>query len=264
MEMYTDIKLGLNTYLEALGFIFRHKLWYFFLFPVLLSLLALVLLLAVKTELIESVNAFLMEWLNLDHERDDVQGWVGKIIRVLVGIVIWVAATFVFWTMNKYIVLIVLSPVLAILSEKTESILTGKKMPFNMGHLMSDILRGVLVALRNLVLELLCIAALTVMAFLLPVISPVLFVLMFLVSAYFYGFSMFDYNNERHRLSIKEGTQLIQRNGILAMSNGAFFVLLMRIPVIGVTFAPILGCVGATLALHRKYDLNKNLKTAIS
>ena len=74
---------------------------------------------------------------------------------------------------------------------------------------------------------------------------------------------MMDYNNERHRLSIREGTRLIRRNGVLTVSNGAVFDLLMLIPVIGITFAPILGCVGATLALHRKHDLNRNLKTLV-
>lgn len=261
--MLHDIKLGLNAYFEAFGFILRHRLWYFFAFPVLFSLLALGVLFLVKAELIEFINSFLMEWFGLDHEKDDFQGWFGKILRVMVGIVIWVAATFVFWTFNKYIVLIFLSPVLALLSEKTETILTGKKFPFSAAQFTSDVIRGVLVALRNLIIEVLIIAVFTVTGILFPIVSPLLFVLMFVVSAYFYGFSMMDYNNERHRLSIREGTQLIRRNRILTVSNGAFFDLLMRVPVIGITFAPILGCVGATLALHRKYDLNRNLKTAL-
>lgn len=181
----------------------------------------------------------------------------------MVGIVIWVTATFIFWTFNKYIVLIVLSPVLALLSEKTETILTGKRYPFSSGQFANDIIRGVLVALRNLIIEVVIIAVFAISGILFPVISPFLFILMFVVSAYFYGFSMMDYNNERHRLSIREGTRLIRRNRILTVSNGAVFDLLMRIPIVGITFAPILGCVGATLALHRKHDLNNNLKTLL-
>lgn len=261
-HMLSDIKLGLNTYFEAFGFVVRHRLWYFFLFPVLFSIGALVILLYVKSGMIESVNDFLMEWFGLDHEQDDLQGWFGKILRVLVGIAIWVTATFVFWTLNKYIVLIVLSPVLALLSEKTETILTGKRYAFSSSQFASDILRGVLIAFRNLLIEVAIIAVFALMGLLFPIVSPVLFLVMFVVSAYFYGFSMLDYNCERHRLSVSESIHMIRRDRILAVSNGAFFDLLMRIPVIGVTFAPILGCVGATLALHQKYDLNINLKTA--
>jgi len=261
--MLSDIKLGLNAYFEAFGFVMRHRLWYFFVFPILFSLVALGILFLVKAELIDVINAFLMEWFGLDHEKDDFQGWFGKVLRVLVGIVIWVTATYVFWTFNKYIVLIVLSPVLALLSEKTETILTGKKYPFSVAQLVNDTIRGVLVALRNLIIEVMIIAVFTVTGLLFPIISPFLFILMFVASAYFYGFSMMDYNNERHRLSIREGTRLIRQNRILTVSNGAFFDLLMRVPIVGITFAPILGCVGATLALHRKHDLNNNLKTAL-
>lgn len=261
--MLYDVKLGLNAYFEAFGFVMRHRLWYFFVFPILFSLLALGILFLVKSEMIDFINGFLMEWFGLDHQKDDFQGWFGKILRVMVGIVIWVAATFVFWTFNKYIVLIFLSPVLALLSEKTETILTGKDFPFTAAQFANDIIRGVLVALRNLIIEMLIIVVFTVTGLLFPIISPFLFIVMFVVSAYFYGFSMMDYNNERHQLSIGEGTKLIRRNRILTVSNGAFFDLLMRIPVVGITFAPILGCVGATLALHRKYDLNNNLKNTL-
>lgn len=259
--MYNDIKLGISSYFEALGFILRHKLWYFFLFPVLLSVLALVVLLMVKSQAIDATNTWLMDITGFDHEKDDLEGWFATAIRVIVGVLIWVVTTYIFWTMNKYIVLIILSPVLSILSEKTESILTGKSYPFDTGQFLSDILRGTGIAIRNLIIELLILGVVTIIGVFFPLISPVLLVLMFVVSAYFYGYSMLDYNNERHRLTIKEGTRLIRRNRFLAVSNGAFFDLFMRIPVLGITFAPILGCVGATLALHRKYDLNRNLKT---
>lgn len=261
--MLSDVKLGLNAYFEAFGFVMRHRLWYFFVFPILFSLIALAVLFLVKAELIDVINAFLMEWFGLDHEKDNVQGWFAKILRVMVGIVIWITATYIFWTFNKYIVLIVLSPVLALLSEKTETILTGKKYPFSSGQFANDIIRGVLVAMRNMIIEVIIIAVFAISGILFPIISPFLFILMFIVSAYFYGFSMMDYNNERHRLSIREATRLIRRNRILTVSNGAVFDLLMRIPIVGITFAPILGCVGATLALHRKHDLNKNLKTLV-
>src|SRR6056297_2108586 len=98
--MLSDIKLGLNTYFEAFGFVMRHRLWYFFLFPILFSILALVVLFLVKAQLIDTVNDFLTEWFGLDHEQDDFQGWFGKVLRVLVGITIWITATYIFWTFN--------------------------------------------------------------------------------------------------------------------------------------------------------------------
>lgn len=259
--IFRDLKLGLNTYVEAFGFIFRKGLWYYFLFPILFSILVLGGLFVAKAEIIEWINDWLMVLTGFDHTQNDVQGWFGKIIRFFVGISIWILTTYIIWTMNKYLVLIALSPVLALLSEKTESILTGKKIPFSVTQFLSDILRGSMIAVRNLFIEMLLLLVLTIVGLFLPVLAPLIIVLLFVISAYFYGYSMMDYTNERHRLTVGEGNTLILNNRVLAISNGALFDLLMRIQVLGVTVAPILGCVGATLALHRKYDLNKNLKT---
>ena len=46
-----------------------------------------------------------------------------------------------------------MSPVFAILSEKVESILTGNEYPFNIHQFLSDIWRGVKLAIRNFAIE---------------------------------------------------------------------------------------------------------------
>lgn len=258
--MFRDLKLGLNTYIEAFGFLFRNGLWYYFLFPILFSLFVFAVLFAAKAEIIEWINEWLMAFTGINPEQDDVEGWLGSIIQFMVGLSVWIITTYIFWTMNKYLVLIALSPVLALLSEKTEEILTGQTTPFSFTQFLSDILRGSMIAVRNLFIEMGLLLLLTVVGFFFPILAPVIIVMLFLISAYFYGYSMMDYTNERHRLSVGEGNRLIVRNRTLAISNGALFDLLMRIPVLGIITAPIIGCVGATLALHRKYDLNKNLK----
>jgi CysZ protein len=261
--MLSDIKNGLNTYLEAFGFMRRHGLWYYFLFPVIISLVVMGVFLVLKTELILFTNDLLTEWTGLDHSGNDIEGWTAAIIRGLVAVSIWVATAYIFWTFNKYIALIVLSPLLALLSEKTESILTGREFPFSLKTFLSDILRGVTIAVRNALIETVIIVLCTLIGFVFPLVSPVLFFLTFIVSAYFYGFSMMDYVSERHRLTMSEGVRLIRKNRVLAIANGGLFDVLMKIPVFGITFAPILGCVGATIALHRKYDLNHDLKNQL-
>jgi CysZ protein len=258
--MLNDIKIGLKGFLAALGFIRRNGLSYYFLFPIVISILVIVALFLVKGEIIDFVNNFFTNTLGLDHTKDDFKGWMGKILRILIAITIWVAITYIFWVMNKYIVLIALSPMLALLSEKTEEILTGKKFPFSFTQLLSDAMRGVGVALRNMVLEVFFIVVFTILGILIPILTPFLFLLMFIISAYFYGFSMMDYISERHKLSLRQGVRFVRQNRGMAFANGAIFDLLMRIPVIGVIFAPIIGCVGATLAVHQKYNLSTSIK----
>ena len=95
-----------------------------------------------------------------------------------------------------------MAPVMAYLSEKTEQILTGKAFPFNLGQFMKDVFRGIVMALRNLVIELFLTACLLLLAFV-PVIGISSTFLIFLVESYFLGFSMLDYYYERKRYTIK-------------------------------------------------------------
>jgi uncharacterized protein involved in cysteine biosynthesis len=81
--------------------------------------------------------------------------------------------------------------------------------------------------------------------------APVSLVLSFLVSAYYYGYSSFDYLNERNRLSIRAGNRLIWDNRALVMGNGAFFGFMMLIPFIGVILAPVLCPIGAVISSHK-------------
>jgi len=259
--MLNDIKIGLNGYLEALGFIRRHRMMHYFLFPILISVIVFVALFAVRVEIADALNTLLLDLLGIDYTEDTPEGWLGKIIRFFVFVTVWIAVLFIFWTFNKYIVLIVLSPMLAILSERTEEILTGTRFSFSSIQMFRDTLRGIVIAIRNMILELFFLLLFTILGLFIPIISPFLFLMLFVVSAYFYGFSMIDYVNERHKLSVREGTRFIRQNRGLAIANGAIFDLLMRIPVVGVTFAPILGCVGAVLAVHQKYNLNTSIKS---
>jgi len=259
--MLSDIKIGLKGYLEALGFIRRNRMMHYFLFPILISILVFIFLFIVRLEIADALNTLLVDALGIDVTQEGAEGFLAKSIEFIVFVIVWIAVLFIFWTLNKYIVLIILSPMLAILSERTEEILTGNKFSFSIIQMIRDTLRGVIIAIRNMILELFIVLLFTVLGIFIPIISPFLFLALFIVSAYFYGFSMLDYINERHKLSVREGVNFIRKNRGLAFANGAIFDLLMRIPLVGVTFAPILGCVGATLAVHQKYNLNTSIKS---
>ena len=56
---------------------------------------------------------------------------------------------FFYFSLFKYLFLILGSPVFAYLSEKTSSIIEGKDFPFSFSQLAKDISRGIRLALRN-------------------------------------------------------------------------------------------------------------------
>ena len=76
---------------------------------------------------------------------------------------LWIGLQIIFFLIaylfGKYIVLILMSPIMAMLSEKTETILTGKKYPFTLKQFFRDIVRGIGIAFRNLFFQLLILLA---------------------------------------------------------------------------------------------------------
>ena len=143
-----------------------------------------------------------------------------------------------------------MAPVMAYLSERVETIITGKKYAFNLQQFISDVIRGIALAIRNLLIEFVILFLLFILSNV-PIIGWVTPILLLIVECYFFGFAMLDYSNERKRLTIKESTSLIYKHKGLAIGNGMAFYLLMLVPVIGLMIGPSYGVVAATIATNR-------------
>lgn len=269
---WKNVKLGLRTYFKSFGFIVKNNMMHFYLYP-----LVFVILFSVGAATgISALNDVITEWVNglIATEAVLGDGWWDQTLNFLkdmsgyaINFIVWVSLIFIFHKLNKYLVLIVMSPVMSIISERTDEKLTGKTYPFEWAQLFKDVWRGVLIALRNLVLEMgitiallaLNLAITIFLPFLSVITTPVVTVILFIVGAYYYGFSTMDYTNERYRLSMGESVRYIRKNKGLAISNGAIFSLWLAIPIlgtyIGTIFAPVTCTVGATLAILEKGDL---------
>jgi CysZ protein len=106
-------------------------------------------------------------------------------------------------------------------------------------------------AIRNMLIELFFLILAIIIGFI-PVIGLFAAILLFFVSAYFYGFSFIDYYNERKRLSIKQSTEIVKKHKGLAISNGGVFALSLLVPFCGsylVLFVSIISVVAATMAM---------------
>lgn len=69
------------------------------------------------------------------------------------------------------------------------------------------------------------------------------------VSWYFIGFTMLDYNFERHKMSISQSVHFIRNNKGLACGIGVVYSFFMILPVfIGMMFGPVLAVVAATIS----------------
>ena len=252
MKFIKQLSKGISDNGVAVSFIFKNKLGWFFVVPVVLNVLLFIGGLSFISGLSDYLQGEALGVSNLDNA--DFLG--AEILSFLLTGFIWIALKviffFVFAYLGGYIVLILMSPILAYLSEKTEKILTGNDYPFDIQQLMRDVVRGVLIAIRNLFAQLLVVLVVLLVG-LLPIIgqittllSPLLIVL---VAAYFYGFSFTDYVNERQKLSVKASVNFMKINKGLITGNGLPFALILLIPFVGLLFSGFMAIISVVASV---------------
>lgn len=259
MAFFKDVGIGAGMFFKTFKFISKHKMWGYFVFPVIVSLLFGFAMFYLKASISAYLTENINDWVGLGQETDSwFLNFLKGTLEFLVVFLVWLLTTLLLFKINKYIVFILLSPILAFVSEKTEKAITGNDYPFVFSQFLSDIMRGVLIALRNILIELfLTIIALPINF--IPVIGTIVYTgWVWGVSWYFYGYGLMDYTNERRRLSVRESNISINSMRGVAIGIGLIFSLIFWIPILGFIFAPILGAVAATMAMHEKIDLNNS------
>jgi len=151
-----------------------------------------------------------------------------------------------YFSLFKYLILIIGSPVFAYLSEKTEAIIDEKEHTFNWKELKKDCLRSIKLALRNACWQSVYIVAL-IFASLVPLAGWITPVVALLMECYYFGFSMLDYSFARNDFTPQQSIAFTGRHKGLAIGNGLLFYL-MHIVIV---FAPAYAIIAATLSVHK-------------
>jgi CysZ protein len=155
-----------------------------------------------------------------------------------------------YFSLFKYLILIIGSPLFAYLSEKTEAIIEGKDFPFSFKQLFSDIMRGIKLALRNMLWQTVYIIAILILSFI-PVAGWISPLIALAVECYYLGFSMLDYSFERNKLSPSQSIAFVGRHKGLAIGNGIVFYLMHLILFVGWILAPGYAVIAATISLYK-------------
>jgi CysZ protein len=168
--------------------------------------------------------------------------WGGNIVKNVIDwvsrILLWTIAFFLF----KYIILIILSPAMSLISAKIERKITGGVSP--RFTLVRELVRGLQFNLRNLIRELIFIILFFIVSFI-PVAGLISPLLLFLTQAYFAGLGVMDYYLERH-YTIGESIAVGRENKYYLTGLGSGFMLTILLPFLGIMFAPVLGTIAAT------------------
>lgn len=250
MKFFKHLLLGYQAYGKAAKFIVANNLWWYFTMPLLLSIGVFYL-----GVYMNSLQFDVLNFKNLSH-YDTINGLIWMVLKAL----FYTSLGFMWMKFTKYFVVILLSPILATLSQKTEEILTENTYPFSIPQTIRDIKRGVQIALRNIFWEYFIFFVIFIVAqfFGGEVKSVILLSLPLVFGFYFYGFGFMDYINERRRLNIEQSIYFLRNHRGIAVAIGSVYSLLFMVPYVGVVIAPIWACVAATLVMHELVDLSKN------
>ena len=274
--MIRDLILGYKSYGKAIRFIGKHKLYYYFLLPIFLFVG------------IYYLGVSLEEWkVEASHTNSEEGFWLKIWYAIIYGF--YTVMAYLVFKFMRYILIIALSPVLSIVSERVEQILTGNRYKFNLKQLIKDIKRTISLSIRNLMWEfgiiysLYLIVSLFSWVFSIP--SDIEYyidttIAMF-VGFYYYGFSFIDYMNERRRLTIAQSVVFVKKHKAFAFALGSIFTVLFHYSnryfssakddlssdaflfvvvflSIIMSMIPIITIVAATLGVHELVDLNVN------
>jgi CysZ protein len=244
-----EIIVAIQGYYKAYYFIREHKLWKWIIIPgIIYSILFIISIYFFGV----TANSFI-EWLSL---KTGLKTWLDKngtgllgFLFAFAGVMLWLIQILFYFSLFKYIWLILGSPVFAYLSEKTASIIECKEFSFNTKQFIKDIFRGIKIAIRNCLWQSVYMISIILLS-LIPVVGWLTPLLALLVEFYYYGSSMLDYTLERKKISASESIYFVANHKGLAVGNGFMFYLIQVIPILGWVLAPACAVVAGTLSLH--------------
>lgn len=153
----------------------------------------------------------------------------------------------------KYIVLILLGPVMSLLSEKVEYTISPEKKGRKIPGFVRGSIRALRVNISNLFKEWLWTILLLVVSFF-PGAAIFTAPAIFMVQLYFAGFGLMDFYLERYA-DVRQSRLLVWRYKWFAISIGFIFITFFAIPVVGMILAPVTGVIAATLFFEKEVIL---------
>jgi CysZ protein len=244
-----DIIIAIQAYFQAHRFIKKHKLWKWILIPGILYTILFVL----GMYYFGHTYGQFIAWLSL---KTGLKNWLDTINNSFIGFLFTMGSVLVslilllfYFSLFKYLFLIIGAPIFAYLSEKTEAIIEGKDIPFNFRQLLKDMLRGIKLSARNSLWQTVYTLSILFLS-LIPILGWLTPALAVLIECYYYGFSMLDYSMERHKKTPAESIYYVASHKGLAIGNGLVFYLLHFLPIIGWILAPAYAVVAATLSMY--------------
>ena len=246
--MIKNIISGIKAYFGAFALISKLKLWKYFAIPMLISFITAIIIFGSAYGLSDNIGGFIAKIWIWDWGKDTfstISNFIGGLIIVVIGLILF-----------KHIIMALSAPFMSPVSEKIEAHFTGNPPHSHRDTtFMQQLLRGIKINGRNLVMELLLTIPILLLKFI-PVVNIFSTILLFAVQAYYAGFGNMDYTLERH-YQYKESLQFVRKHRGLAIGNGIVFILFLLIPVIGIILVLPLSVTAASTLTVKKLNVSK-------
>lgn len=138
----------------------------------------------------------------------------------------------------EIIVITFFSPIMAMLSERCDSILSGRKFNFTVERFLTELARTVGIVITALFLGWIALGVWKVFTWFIPFPEWTNLAIVFVIKAFFFGFNFVDYSLERYLISIPKSWRYAFRNPVMMIVTGSLFSIVFAIPYIGVMLAP--------------------------
>jgi len=264
MDFLYQIKLSFSFYLRAVRFVDQKKIWNLLIIPAIVNLIIaiLIVIFALKT------SAIVIEYIVLNFTSTDQDQSVSKFVEGMLLIVVRAIVFFLYLKVYRYTLLIFLAPSFAFISSKIQMMDSGISNTLCTRDYLAFCSRGMKIAIRNFLIEVFASTVIIIISILMTWVIPIIPLVILVIEGYFMGFSMADYRNEYHKMTIKESTSKIHGYLGLILGNGVLFNIFLIVPVVGVLFAPAIALIASGLSINyvekRKHILcNSNQSTLI-
>jgi len=208
--------MGYRTFYKAFRLIVAQKLYWYTVIPAILMLgiYQLGYIIQLHTPLTTATN-------------------MNEIVWYIIQLLIEISISLLLMRFAKYLVVVLLSPLISLLSRKVEFILTGNEYQFTKRQMIHDVKRGFRIVIRNIMWEYFFFTIVYLVAKLgwSDARESPLFYLIFVIGFFYYGFAFLDYINERLQLDIDQSVQFARKNRGLALAIGSVYSVMIWVPV---------------------------------
>lgn len=245
--MLKEIVIAFQSFGEANRFIREHKMLKWIIFPGIIYTLLFIAAMILFAGSANNAVTWLSEQLRIEPWLEKERSPFLSFLFVMAGIMLRLVLFLFYFSLFKYLILIIGSPVFAYLSEKTEALIENREHRFDWKQLLPDAIRGAKLALRNAGWQTVYMIAIILLS-LIPVAGWIAPLIAIIVECYYYGFSMLDYGLARNDFSVPKSIFYAGRHKGLSIGNGIVFYLMHMV----VVFAPAFAIIAANLSVLKE------------